>query len=292
MEKKESPQQQFESASEYYRNVLKNGFLESVESSTDKQYAHTYYKRVIFEYNQFIPHNTIFFRELKITFDHFLKLDQNNVIEKVFSYLPHIRQNSIEAFEQLVIFLATTKKHSFSKLSQLPDIYTNAMYDNINGNTLEELVLKEQATHKYDDENILALLALYHATQICLKDKEIDPISIFSSEHQNATKNYKYQVTRNQQVLLYYYFLKMGGIDPRVDAHVSTCAELLHGLSGLPYNEIGNSDFYKKLKNPLDNANPKTAIKDLEYVLSVFKKINHDRILLEIEKDIRGLSSK
>jgi hypothetical protein len=79
MKKKESPQKQFESASEYYRNVLKNGFLECVESSTDKQYAHTYYKRVIFEYNQYIPHNTVFFRELKKTFDHFLRLDHKKV---------------------------------------------------------------------------------------------------------------------------------------------------------------------------------------------------------------------
>lgn len=292
MEKEESPQKQFESASEYYFNVLKNGFLESVENSTDKQYAHTYYKRVIFEYNQYIPHNTIFFRELKITFDHFLKLDQNNVIEKVFSYLPHIRQISIEAFEQLIIFLATSKNPSFAELSQLPDVYINAMYDNINENTLDELVLMEQATQKYDEENILAILALYHATQLLLKDKEIDPISNPSSDIQTTTKIYKHQTTRNQQVLLYYYFLKMGGIDPRVDAHVSTCAELLHGLTAFLYNEIGNSDFYKKLKNPLDNANPKTIIKDLEYVLSVFKKINHDRILLEIEKDIRGLRSK
>ena len=75
MEKEESPQKQFESASDYYFNILKNGFIESVESSTDKQYAHTYYKRVMFEYNEFIPHNTVFFRELKITFDHFFKLD-------------------------------------------------------------------------------------------------------------------------------------------------------------------------------------------------------------------------
>ena len=291
MEKKEPPQKQFESASEYYRNVLKSGFLESVESSTDKQYAHTYYKRVMFEYNQFIPHNTVFFRELKITFDHFLKLDQNNVIEKVFSYLPNIRQISIEAFEQLVIFLATSKNPSFAELSKLPDAYINAVSDNINGNTLDELVLMEEATRKYDEENILAILAIYHATQQLLKDKEIDPISNPSTENQTTTKTYKHQVTRNQQVLLYYYFLKMGGIDPRVDAHVSSCAELLHGLTGFPYNEIGNSELYKKLKNPLDNASPKTVIKDLEYVLSVFKKLNHDRILLEIEKDIKGLKS-
>ena len=292
MEKKESLQQQFESASEYYRNVLKNGFLESIEKSTDKQYAHSHYKRVFFDFNQYIPHNTVFYRELKITFDHFLKLDKNNVIEKVFSYLPHIRQISVEAYEQLVKFIETIKNPSFAELSQLPDIYINAMYDNINGNTLDELVLMEQATQKYDDENILAIIALYNAIQICLKDKDIDPVAIASTENQIQSKTYKHHVTRNQQVLLYYYFLKMGGIDPRVDAHVSTCAELLQGLSGLPYNEIGNSDFYKKLKNPLDNANPKTVIKDLEYVLSVFKKINHDKIILEIEKDIRGLSSK
>ncbi|GEM_PF-1050155 len=292
MEKDESPQKQFESASDYYFNILKNGFIESVENSTDKQYAHAHYKRVMFEYNEFIPHNTVFFRELKITFDHFLKLDQNNVIEKVFSYLPHIRKISIEAHEQLVIFLETINIPSFTELSQLPDIYINAVYDNINGNTLDELVLMEQATQKYDDVNILAMLALYHATQQLLKDKEIDPISNPSTENQTTTKTYKHQVTRNQQVLLYYYFLKMSGIDPRVDAHVTTCAELLHGLTGFAYNEIGNSDFYKKLKNPLDNASPKTVIKDLEYVLSVFKKLNHERILLEIEKDIKGLKSK
>lgn len=292
MEKEELPQKQFESASEYYFNVLKNGFLECVESSTDKQYAHAHYKRVIFEYNEFIPHNTVFFRELKITFDHFFKLDRNNVIEKVFDYLPHIRQISVEAFEQLIIFLATIKNPSFAELSQLPNVYINAVYDNINGNTLDELVLMEKATQNYDDVNILAILALYHATQQLLKDKEIDPISNPLTENKTATKTYKHQVTRNQQVLLYYYFLKMGGIDPRVDAHVSTCAELLHGLIGFPYNDIGNSDLYKKLKNPLDNASPKTVIKDLEYVLSVFKKLNNDRIFLEIEKDIKGLQSK
>lgn len=292
MEKDESPQKQFESASDYYFNVLKNGFLECVESSTDKQYAHAHYKRVMFEYNEFVPHNTVFFRELKITFDHFFKLDQNNIIEKVFDYLPHIRQISVDAFEQLIIFLATSKNPSFTELSQLPDIYINAVYDNINGNTLDELVLMEKATQKYDDENILAILAIYNATQQLLKDKDIDPISNPSFVNQPPIKTYKHQVTRSQQVLLYYYFLKMGGIDPRVDVNVSTCAELLHGLTAFPYNEIGNSDFYKKLKNPLDNASPKTVIKDLEYVLSVFKKLNHDRILLEIEKDIKGLKSK
>ena len=38
----------------------------------------------------------------------------------------------------------------------------------------------------------------------------------------------------------------MGGIDPRVDANVSSCAELLHGLTGFPFNEIGK--FYGSAK--------------------------------------------
>lgn len=292
MEAKESPQQQFESASEYYQNILKTGFLESVENSTDKQYAHSYYKRILLEYNEFIPHNTVFFRELKKTFDHFLKLDRNNVIERVFSYISHIKEISTEAYSDIMILISTSKTPSFTELSKLPDVYSNAVYDDINGNTLDELAILERESLKLDDENILALLALYHATQLLLQDKEIDPTFINASENKTAVKHYKHQVTRNQQVLEFYYLLKMARIDLRVDAHVSNCAELLHGLTGLPYNEIGNSEFYKKLKNPLDNAKPEKVIQDLEYVKSIFKKLNNDQILLEIDKDIRGLKSK
>jgi hypothetical protein len=292
MKKKESPQKQFESTVEYYFNVLKNGFLDCVENSTDKQYSHAHYKKIFFEYNQFIPYNTVFFHELKITFEHFLKLDNNNVIDNVFSYLPEIRQISLKAYEQLNHLLETKKETSFSDLAILPYVYTDAVCDDLNGNTLEELAQLEKITQEFEHEDILAILALYHAIQICLKDKDIVPISNSASSDEAKRKAYKHKVTRSQQMLLCYYFIKMGGIDPRVDTHVSSCAELLHGLCGLPYNEIGNSDFYKKFKNPLDYANPKTVLKDLEYVLSIFKKINHDRIIIEITKDIRGLSSE
>jgi hypothetical protein len=291
MERKESPQQQFETASAHYYEVLKNGFIADVEKATDKQYAYNHFKREYFEHNPFIPHYSVFFQELKKPFDHFIKIDEENVIEQTYLYVHLVKETSAEAYHLLREILSNAKPDqlpSYIELSKLPTIYLDALQDESRGNTLDVLLELEKKVLDSDDESILALLAMYHATQRLLKDVD----DFFPYDTPTKSIQHTHQFTRSQQVLIAYYLFILAGARPRVSIDLSSCAEILHAISGIPYTKIDNSELYKKFKNPLGNSSPKRTIEDLNTIRPYLAKLDNESILQEIDLDIRGLQSE
>lgn len=268
MERNESSKQQFDKAAAHYYDVLKLGFIEEVDKATNKLYAYLHCRKVFFERNQFIPYYSAFFQNLKAAYVHFFNMNEANSIEETLNYLPTIREISTRMIQEC-------------ESGKLPDLYADLIEHE--GCSLEEILAMEQGALTLDEENTIAVLAMYHATQTLLRDlPEFYPLQQFKD------REHMHFFTRSQQVLFAYYLFQLAGIDPRVNADITTCAKLLHGFSGVPYNEIKNSEFYKKFRDPL-NADKKTALTDLQLVRSYFVKLNRDDALELIDKDISGL---
>ena len=286
MEHKESPQNFFEN--EYTRSydVLKKFFLDKMEKASDKLYAYNHFKKMVFEKNLSIAHNTTFIEELKATFNHIYKLDQENVVQLTLKSIPKIRKSSLEAYNQALHL--SFLHENIPPIEELPYWYQNGITNY--GCKLEDLLQKENQLSEITETEIIKLIAFYHSTQQLLIDvQEFYPIE---KETQSPQKDYKHQFTRSQQVLTAHYLFKMAGIGVRQDIDVTACAEILHILLGLPYNKIANSELYKKFLNPFGNSSPKATIKDLEVIRKYFEKLNNQDILDTIDEQIKYLRKK
>lgn len=286
MERKESPQKLFEK--EYTRSydVLKKFFLDKMEKASDKLYAYNHFKKVLFEKNLSISHNTVFIEEIKDTFNHIYKLDQENVVQLTLKSIPKIRKHSLEEYNQ-ALHLSFLHENN-PPIEELPYWYQNGITND--GCKLEDLLQKENQLSEISEIEIIKLIAFYHATQQLLIDvEEFYPIE---KETQSPKKDYKHQFTRSQQVLTAHYLFKMAGIGIRQDIDVTACAEILHVMLGLPYNKIANSELYKKFLNPFGNSSPKATIQDLEVIRKYFEKLNNQDILNSIDEQIKCLKKK
>ena len=156
---------------------------------------------------------------------------------------------------------------------------------------LLDLLQKENQLSEISEIEIIKLIAFYHATQqLLINVEEFYPIE---KETQSPKKDFKHQFTRSQQVLTAHYLFKMAGIGVRQDIDVTACAEILHVMLGLSYNnKIANSELYKKLLNPFGNSSPKATIQDLEVIRKYFEKLNNQYILDSIDEQIKCLKKK
>jgi len=264
MERNESPKEQFDKAAAHFYTVLKNGFLEDVEKASNKMYAYLHCRKVYFERNQFIPYNSAFFQNLTTAYIHFFNMDEDSSVEETMKYLPTVREISKNMIEEC-------------ERGELPDLYIELIEEQ--GCSLEEILAMEQGALTLDEENTIAVLAMYNATQSLLRDlPEFYPLKqIQDREHQHF-------FTRSQQVLFAHYLFKLIELH-NVDR--ATLARITHGLAGVPYNDIKNSEIYKKFSNPLQSGK-RTAVPDLQLVRSYFVKLNRADILEEIDRDIRS----
>jgi hypothetical protein len=283
MEPNESIQNQFDQAFQHNYNVLKAAFLQEVGKASDREYAIQHYRNILFEQNDLIPYRTVFFQELITTFQHLNRLDETTALQRTLEYLPQICNSSEQAFEQVMLALSSSLVLRFS---QLPDLYKDFLSDESNNLSLEQLAYQEQLAMKSDEEDTIELLALYLASQQLLVETEPDT----EAQIPETKLEHSHQFTRSQQVLFAHYIFKMAGIEPRINADISACAEIVHGLTGMPYTTIKNSELYKKFRDPIGNSSPTKVKKDLELVRSYFAKLDHPKLLDLIDKDIRGLS--
>ena len=60
--------------------------------------------------------------------------------------------------------------------------------------------------------------------------------------------------TNSQLVLIFYYFFKQYGLEPRRNIDISPMAKFIHLITGKEFKAITSSDFYKKL-NKVQNFN-------------------------------------
>lgn len=92
--------------------------------------------------------------------------------------------------------------------------------------------------------------------------------------------------TNSQIVLIFYYFFKFNGLEPRVSIDIAPIAKFIHLITGKDFTTIPNSDFYKKLKSVPNFKSDKDLIIDLEAIKSLFKTVQLNEIVKMIENEI------
>ena len=92
--------------------------------------------------------------------------------------------------------------------------------------------------------------------------------------------------TSSQIVLIFYYFFKYNGFDPRNNVDIAPIAKFLHLITGRNYTTVQNSDFYKKLQYVPNFKSDKGLIKDLETIKLLFAKVELYEVVKLIDNEI------
>jgi hypothetical protein len=92
--------------------------------------------------------------------------------------------------------------------------------------------------------------------------------------------------TNSQLVLIFYYFFKQNGLEPRVSIDISPLAKFIHLITGREFKAVTSSDFYKKLQTVPNFKTDKELINDLEAIKPLFKKVQLIEVVKMIENEI------
>lgn len=92
--------------------------------------------------------------------------------------------------------------------------------------------------------------------------------------------------TNAQLVLIFYYFFKQNGLEPRVSIDISPMAKFIHLITGREFKAVTNSDFYKKLQTVPNFKTDKELINDLEAIKPLFKMVQLNEVVKMIENEI------
>ena len=87
-------------------------------------------------------------------------------------------------------------------------------------------------------------------------------------------------------VLIFYYFFKQNGLEPRVNIDISPIAKFIHLITGKEFNGVTSSDFYKKLQTAPNFKSDKGLINDLETIKPLFKVVQLNEVVKMIENEI------
>ncbi|MGZ3940161.1 MAG: hypothetical protein ACXVBK_15425, partial [Flavisolibacter sp.] len=93
---------------------------------------------------------------------------------------------------------------------------------------------------------------------------------------------------RSRQTLIFYFLLKGYNID-RNSTSLAGIARFIHTALGLPYNDINNSEFYKRLKTAPLFKNDHSILQDLEYVKQQFEMIGCHQVAALVEAEIQSI---
>ena len=92
--------------------------------------------------------------------------------------------------------------------------------------------------------------------------------------------------TNSQLVLIFYYFFKQNGLEPRVNIDISPIAKFIHLITGKEFKAVTSSDFYKKLQTVPNFKTDKELINDLEAIKPLFKMVQLNEVVKMIENEI------
>lgn len=92
--------------------------------------------------------------------------------------------------------------------------------------------------------------------------------------------------TNAQLVLIFYYFFKQNGLEPRVSIDISPIAKFIHLITGKEFKAVTSSDFYKKLQTVPNFKTDKELINDLETIKPLFKMVQLNEVVKMIENEI------
>lgn len=113
-----------------------------------------------------------------------------------------------------------------------------------------------------------------------LDSPEIENEELNDITEQNKNSN---NLTNSQRVLIYYFFLKQYGLEPRKNIDVAPLARFIHLVTGTTFTKIQNSVIYDKLLKAPNFKNDKELIKDLSVIRPLFEKYGFDEILQSID---------
>ena len=94
------------------------------------------------------------------------------------------------------------------------------------------------------------------------------------------------EYSNSQLVLIFYYFFKYSGIEPRVSTDIAPIAKFLHLITGKEFSNTQSSDFYKKLSKAPNHVCDKSLIDDLNHIKPLFQKVELNEIVKMIDNEI------
>jgi len=94
------------------------------------------------------------------------------------------------------------------------------------------------------------------------------------------------EYSNSQLVLIFYYFFKYSGIEPRVNTDIAPIAKFLHLITGKEFSNTQSSDFYKKLSKAPNHISDKSLIGDLNHIKPLFQKVELNEIVKMIDNEI------
>lgn len=175
------------------------------------------------------------------------------------------------------------KKYDFEKVKEhletIPDLKSKLKY---------LLEIKTEVKHKQYDWGVLRSTDhLYLIPNIDLEIAKIKDLLMLES-HPDQPKGITLsgELTNSQLVLIFFYFLKHSGLEPRRNIDIAPIAKFLHLITGKEIIAIKNSDFYKKLQSVPNFKSDKELIKDLETIKPLFEKVQLTEIVKMIDNEI------
>jgi hypothetical protein len=230
-------------------------------------------------------------------FNEFEKLILVDKILNVLSHHPE-QEKQKKVFIQLVDF-----RHVLSPYTDDPEIQNPNLHFDFEGIKIE-LTTIEDPTEKH--KFLMNLLFDYYA-----KDYEFDEMEHeyyerigfqqwIKTELRRCEYEQKLETAPNtpkakpnlgeysnsQLVLIFYYFFKYSGIEPRVNTDIAPIAKFLHLITGKEFSNTQSSDFYKKLLKAPNHISDKTLISDLNHIKPLFQRVELNEIVKMIDNEI------
>lgn len=116
-----------------------------------------------------------------------------------------------------------------------------------------------------------------------INDKEPN---LVQSKNNSGAKGQLNEYTNSQLVLIFYYFFKYLGIEPRKDVDIAPIAKFLHLITGKKFSNTQNSDTYKKLLKVPNHITDKNLKTDLIHIKKLFQKVELNEIVKMIDNEI------
>lgn len=258
---------------------LKAQYDEIVETADNTAYAIRFCRTIFLDHNPNYPFNSQFFFELNAYFFHFSQLQKSRAMERTLAHWDKVAETSRSALEQaLLVFIGHAGENT------MPVHYLQLMQSR--PLTLSDLIEEERTALKLVLDDAPKLLARYEATTK-LFAQQLEP-----EEEEVEPSNHTHTFFRFDQGLVGYYLLRMAGLEPRVNVHVSTCAFLLHAIAREDFSAMNTSEIYKRLSNPFGYTHKKGVLKDLMHVRPYFQKKGLEGGLALLDADIKKLQNR
>lgn len=164
-------------------------------------------------------------------------------------------------------------------LETLPDTFSKIRY-------LTEVKTEYLQNHTTSDDNwsnSFGQKCDYEAEKLKALSK-LDHLK--NADNQAKIKSNFDQFTNSQLVLIFYYFFKQNGLEPRRSIDIAPMAKFIHLITGKDFKSVQNSDIYKKLQKVPNFKTDKNLIPDLKSIKHLFEKYQMNEIVKMIDNEI------